>query len=95
MIWFWYFCKKIVFYFGVAHGDPIFTQVGTKNGFQLKLLVLIEPHNIFYWKPAKKIKVGVVLGQNLGQIRSNVVKKSKDIGIIKRVFSYFTWGIPL
>ena len=94
MIWFWYFCKKIVFYFGVAHGDPIFTQVGTKNGFQLKLLILIESHNIFYWKPAKKIKVGVVLGQNLGQIRSNVVKKSKDIGIIKRVFSYFTWGIP-
>ena len=32
MIWF-YFCKKRLFsVLGVAHGDPIFVQVGTKNG---------------------------------------------------------------
>ena len=31
--------------------------------------------NKLHWKPAKKIKLGVVLGQNLGQIMSNVVKK--------------------
>ena len=39
------------------------------------LLILIESPNIFHWKPAKKIKMGVVLEENLGQIRSNVVKK--------------------
>ena len=32
---------------------------------------------MFPWKPDKKIKVGVVLGQNLGQIGSNVMKKVK------------------
>ena len=32
--------------------------------------------------------------QNLGQIRPNVVKKSKETGIINKFFSYFTWGIP-
>ena len=49
----------------------------TTTGFQLKLLILIESPDIFHWEPAKKIKVGVVLGQYLGQIRSNVVKKVK------------------
>ena len=34
----------------------------------------------------KKIKVVVVLGQNLGQIRSNVVKKKKEMGIIISFF---------
>ena len=34
----------------------------------------------------KKIKVGVALGQNLGQIRSNVVKKNKEMGIIISFF---------
>ena len=32
---------------------------------------------MFHWKLTKKIKVGVVLGQNVGQIRPNVVKKVK------------------
>ena len=32
---------------------------------------------MLHWKPAKKIKSGVVWGQNLGQIMSNVVKKVK------------------
>ena len=80
--------KMIFFFMGMAHGDPIFAQVGPKivifrgfsnffrsTGFQLKLLILIKSPIIFHWKPAKKIEVGVVLGQNLGQIRSNVVKK--------------------
>ena len=80
--------KMILFFMGVAHGDPIFAQVGPKivifrgfssffrtTGFQSKLLTLIKSPIIFHWKPAKKIEVGVVLGQNLGQIRSNVVKK--------------------
>ena len=37
--------------------------------------------------------MGVVLGQNLGQTRSNVKKKSKEIGIINRFFSYFAHEI--
>ena len=41
----------------------------------------------------KNKKMGVVFGQNLGQIRSNVVKKSKETGIINRFFSYFAQGI--
>ena len=61
----------------MAHRDPIFAQVGP---------------NIFHWKPGKKIKVGVVLVQNLGQIRSNVVKKVKK-GALSIAFLYFTWGI--
>ena len=32
------------------------------TGFQLKLLKLSESSNLFHWKPAKKIKLGVVLG---------------------------------
>ena len=32
----------------------------------------------------------MVLGQNLGQIMSNVVKKSKETGNIIRFLSYFT-----
>ena len=48
-----------------------------KPGFQLNLLILIEFPNILHWKSAKKIKLGVVLGQNFGQIISNVVKKVK------------------
>ena len=39
---------------------------GYKPGFQLNLLILIEFPNILHWKSAKKIKLGVVLGQNLG-----------------------------
>ena len=37
--------------------------------------------------------MGVVLGQNLGQIRSNVVKKSKETGITYSFFSDFAQGI--
>ena len=37
----------------------------------------------------------MVLGQNLGQIMSNVVKKSKETGNTIRFFSYFTWDYLL
>ena len=92
MIWFCCFClKKLFSVLGVADRDPIFEKVGPKNGnfqgfqqklfkttgFQLKLLISIESLIVFHWKPAKKIKVGVILGQNLGQIRPNVVNKVK------------------
>ena len=54
------------------------------NDKALKLFILIESSNMFHWKPAKKkIKVVVVLGENLGQSRSNIVKKvKKKTGII-------------
>ena len=55
------------------------------NDKALKLFILIESSNMFHWKPVKKkIKVVVVLGKNLGEIRSNVVKKvkKKKTGII-------------
>ena len=105
MIWFCYLCKKLCFpLLGVAHGDPILSQVGLKNGnfqdfqrfffrttaFQLKLLKLIESPNIFDWKPAKKIKVGLVLEQNLFQICPNVVKKVKK-QVLSIVFFFFEW----
>ena len=35
--------------------------------------------------------MGVVLGQNLGKIMSNVVKKVKKQVISLGFFSYFTW----
>ena len=44
-------------------------------------LILIEFPNKLHWKPAKKIKSVVVLGQNLGQIMSNIVKKVKKQAI--------------
>ena len=46
-------------------------------------------------KPAKKPKLGVVSGQNLGQIMSNVVKKGKKQVISLRFFSYFSWDYLL
>ena len=51
------------------------------------------PKHISLETSKKKLKMDVVFGQNLGQIRSNVVKKSKETGIINRFFSYFAQGI--
>ena len=65
------------------------------TGFQLNFLILIEFPNILHWKAAKKINLGVVLGQNLGKIMSNVVKKSKETGNTIVFFSYFTWDYLL
>ena len=82
--------KKLFFILGVAHADPFAVQIGpqkaifrgfanfffTTTGLQQKSLILIESANIFHWKSTKKKKLGVVLrAKNLGQIRSNVVKK--------------------
>ena len=65
------------------------------NGFQHKLLKSIESPNIFQWKSAKKVYWVWSLRQNLGQIRSNVVKKYKETGHINELFSNFAWGIDL
>ena len=50
---------------------------------QLKFLTLIgfPRFHIFHWnwKPAKKLKVGLVLGQNLGQIKLFVKKAKKQV----------------
>ena len=50
--------------------------------------MLIESSNKFHWKPQKKIKVGLVVGQNLGQVRSNVVKnvKKRALSIVFFIF---------
>ena len=57
------------------------------TGFQLKLLILIESPSIFHGNPAKKTKVGMVLGQNLDQFRSNIVKKVKKLALLISVFN--------
>ena len=49
---------------------------------------------MFHWNPAKKSKVGVVLGQNLGRIRSSVKKKVKKQAL-SIVFSCFIRGYLL
>ena len=36
------------------------------TGLQLKLLILIESPNIFYWKPAKKNQNGCGFGAKFG-----------------------------
>ena len=84
--------QKMVIFRGFSRTEYIIFFRTT--GFQLKLLILIESPNIFHWKPGKKIKVGVVLGQNLGQVTSNAVEKIKKRALSIVFFSYFTWGIP-
>ena len=54
---------------------------------------MIKSPNIFHWKPEEKIKVGVVLGQDLGQIRSNVVKKVKKLGLSVVTFIFYMENI--
>ena len=87
--------------------DTFFAQVGPQHGnflevfakkfqnywIKFKVINIFESPNIFHWKPAKRNKMGVVWGQNFGQARSKIVKKSKEIGIINRFFSYFAQGI--
>ena len=90
MICFCYFCqKKLFFILGVAHTEPFVVQIGPQEeilrgftnfffrttGLQQGLLILIESHNIFYWKSTKENKVGVVLG---AKFVSNVVKKQRN-----------------
>ena len=66
-----------------------FSKSFSELGFQLKFLKLIEFPNLFHWKPAKNIKVGVVLGQNLGQIKLNVAKKVKKQAISLAFFMFY------
>ena len=107
MIWIYYFCKKNCFLFWPWPMGTLFLQVGSKNGnfqifqqknftttgFRIKFLKLIKFSNIFNWKPAKKDQSGCGIGQNLCQIRSNVVEKVKKQAL-SLGFSYFTRGIP-
>ena len=53
----------------------------------------MNPQTYFIGNQQKK-KVGVVLGLNLDQIRSNVVKKVRKVALSIGLFSYFAWGIP-
>ena len=55
------------------------------ESLSLKLLISIETLNIFHRK------AGVVLGKFWAKLGR---EKSKEIGIINNIFSYFTWGIP-
>ena len=50
-------------------------------GLQHKLLTLIESPNVFHWKSTKKVKCVWSVGQNLGQILYNVVRKQRKTGI--------------
>ena len=80
MMCFCYFCQKKNSTLGVAHNSPFSVQIESKKtifkrfyqlffrtaGLQHKLLILIVSPNIFYWKSAKKSKVGVVFGAKFG-----------------------------
>ena len=100
MICFCYFCHSEIFsILGMVHNDPFSVQIGSKKtilnrfyqlffrtaGLQHKLFKLVVSPNILHWKSAKKVKWVWSLGQYLGQIRSNVVKKKTN----KLVFQ---WG---
>ena len=54
----------------------------------LLLLILIE----YSLETSKKIKVDVVLGQNFGKTKLNVVKKSKETGILSIGFFHILHG---
>ena len=95
MIWF-YFCKekkKSCPKNGNFQKFQQFFFIITR--FELKLLTLIKSSNIFHWKPAKKKnESGPDLGANFWRNQVHFCEKSKETGIINRLFSYFTWGIP-
>ena len=85
---------------GVAHGDPIFAQVGPKNirfwrfkqnffrttGFQSNCLTLIQSPNILHWKPAKNPQIGCGLEAKFGPNYVQCCEKSKETGNIIRFF---------
>ena len=64
----------------MANDCPFFVKIGPKkqffqgfvnfffrtSGLQHQLLILIESPNIFNWKSAKEMKVGVVFGAKFG-----------------------------
>ena len=105
MIWFCYFWKKkkCFLFWAWPMGTPFLHKLGQTivifRGFSnfffrtivflLKLLILIESPNIFHNKPAKKIKVDVASGQNLGKIRSNIMKKLKKWALSIGFFIFY------
>ena len=109
MILFSYFCQKNCFPFGAwSIISPFLCKLGPKINFQEvlhtfftttllqhKLLMLIESLNIFHWKSAKKGKCVWSVGQNLGEILYNDVKKTKKNCYFNGFFWYFAWGIHL
>ena len=103
MICFCYFCQKKFFsILGVAHNNPFSVQIGSKKttfkrfyqlffrttGLQHKLLILLYPLTYFIGNQPKKVKWVWSLGHNLGQIRSNIVKKTKEL-LFQWVFFIF------
>ena len=104
MISFVIFAKKIILQFGCGPGWPLSSASKFTNfffrttGLQHKFLILIESPNKFHLNlqnnnnnNKNKNKVGVVLGQ----ITSNVNKKSKKTHIINSLLSYSAYGIHL
>ena len=90
--------KNFFFILGVVHNDPFSMQIGSKktifqrfyqffqNCWLSAHVINIVSSNIFHRKSVKvkESKVGVVFGgQNFCQIRSNVMKKAKEL--------VFTW----
>ena len=53
------------------------------------ILILIDSPNIFHWKSAKKVKWVWSVGQNLGQIWYNVMKKQRKTGISMDFLKFF------
>ena len=93
----------------MVHNDLLFVQIGPQKtlfkrfyqlfsrtaGLQHKLLILIiESPKTVHWKLVKKVKWVGSLGQNLDQIRSNVINKQRN-WYFNGFFSYFLLGIHL
>ena len=100
MICFCYFCQKsLPFWAWPIMGSKKQFLRGFTNYFSELLdathVIDIESPNIFHWKSPKKVKWVWSLGQNLGQIGFNVVKKKTKKRYFNGFFSYFAWGIHL
>ena len=108
MICFCYFCQKNVFStLDVAHNDPFSVQIGSKKQFLRAFTNFFQNHwiatkvinincipkHIPLEISQKKAKWVWSLWQNLGQIRSNILKKKKQV--CQCFFPYFARGIHL
>ena len=56
---------------GMTNADPFVVQTGPQK-------IELNPLKHISLEIRRKRKVGMVLGQNLGQIRSNVAKKQRN-----------------
>ena len=103
MICFCYFCQKKCFSFRVwpimtpfcanwSHKKTIFERFYQlffrTNGCNTSYWYLLNPLTYFIGNQPKKVKWVWTLGPNLGQIRSNVVKKKKKKKKKKRNWDY-------